>query len=558
MEWNSISIELIPDAVITADREGVIRQVNRPLIAMFGYQSDELVGQPIEILLPERARKRHIEHRRFFQLNPGIGPMRGNFEPYGRRKDGSEFPVDVRLRPLPADDGHVLAVIRDNTAVKQLSDRLQQLTYSDRLTELPNCEVLYRELELCFRGHPEAHTAIALFDLDGFKEVNDTLGHSRGNQLLTQIARRWSAITGQGHRIYRLGGDEFALLIPNCGDPTIVAAAVKAMLHALDLPFDATVGFVSACAGIAIAPADGADIEMLIANVDLALHKAKARGRGSYVFFDNTLRAEMQARKNLDTKLRHAYLNGELELYFQPQVRLSDGAVVGSEALLRWNQGGIVVGPGAFIDVLASSPIAAAAGRWILRTACETAASWQSLGLSSRVSVNLFPIQFHDPFLINELEQVLAETRLSPSSLELEITENTALGSNDATLAATSQIRELGIGVALDDFGTGYASLSHLAEIPLTRIKIERSFIRKLPDDHKLAAIVRSLIAMAHNVGLRVTAEGVETAAQARFLRDMGCDEAQGFLFARPLTAAIFEALLKTSPWTDGHQSIAG
>jgi EAL domain-containing protein (putative c-di-GMP-specific phosphodiesterase class I) len=322
------------------------------------------------------------------------------------------------------------------------------------------------------------------------------------------------------------------------------------MLQALDKPFDiaGAMVFISASAGIALAPADGADVEELIANVDMALYKAKANGRGSSVFFHNALRADAHARRELEIKLRQAFAQGELEVYFQPQVRLSDAAVVGSEALLRWNQGRTVVAPGAFIEMLAGSPIAAAVGNWILRTACETAASWRSMGLqSTRVAVNLFPSQFHGASFVTELEETIAATGLPPQSLELEITENIALNGNAATLAPLRKLRDLGVQIALDDFGTGYASLSFLTQMPLSRIKIDQSFVRGLPDDPKLVAIVRSLIAMAHNLGLGVIAEGVETVSQAKFLRSEGCDEAQGFLFAKPLTASAFEALLRAA-----------
>jgi EAL domain-containing protein (putative c-di-GMP-specific phosphodiesterase class I) len=289
----------------------------------------------------------------------------------------------------------------------------------------------------------------------------------------------------------------------------------------------------------------------------MALYKAKANGRGNSVFFHNALRADVHARRELELKLRQAYAQGELELYLQPQVRLADAAVVGSEALLRWNQGRTVVAPGAFIEMLAASPIAAAVGSWVLRTACETAASWRSMGLQpTRVAVNLFPSQFHGPSFVAELEEVLAATGLPPDSLELEITENIALNRNAATLAPLRRLRELGVHIALDDFGTGFASLSFLTQMPLTRIKIDQSFVRGLPDDHQLVAIVRSLIAMAHNLGLGVIAEGVETVAQANFLRSEGCDEAQGFLFAKPLTASAFEALLRAAARRDDVHAV--
>jgi diguanylate cyclase (GGDEF)-like protein/PAS domain S-box-containing protein len=521
---------------------------------MFGYEEAELIGRPIEILLPERVRERHIGHRAAIHSRPTIRPMGAGLELLGRRKDGSEFPVDIMLSSL--DDGRVLAVVRDTTAAKAMSERLTQLAYCDSLTGLPNRAALYRALEEFFgagRKAPASPMSIALFDLDGFKELNDTMGHSSGDALLKDVSDRWLAVIGRGPRIFRLGGDEFILLVPGCRDPGRIADIVSTMLQQLETPFDiaGTTAFVSASAGIAIAPADGADAEELMANVDMALYKAKAVGPGQYAFFLNALRADAQARRDLDTKLRRAHLQGEFELYFQPQVRLLDGAIVGAEALLRWSQGRSLIAPGAFIEMLAASPISVSVGSWILRTACEAAASWRRRdGQPTRVAINLFASQYYNPSLVAEIEQVLAETGLAPESLELEITENIALGENTAAIEPLRKLRDLGVRVALDDFGTGYASLSFLTRMPLTGIKIDQNFVRGLPEDAKMVSIVRSLIAMAHNLGLNVVAEGVETVAQMEFLQTQDCDEAQGFLFAKPMSAGTFAALLGSSP---GH-----
>ena len=271
---------------------------------------------------------------------------------------------------------------------------------------------------------------------------------------------------------------------------------------------------IGGSAGIAIAPNDGKSVDELIANADLALYQAKSAGRRAYRFFLPVLRAQAQARRSLDLELRRAYSENEFELYFQPQVRLADGAVVGAEALMRWRHpvAGILA-PGTFIDTLAASAIAPEVSRWIIHTACSKTAAWRAQGLQlSRIAVNLFPTQLGDDTLLHDLDEALRDTGLPAEVLELEITENVALDFGDA--AVLQKIHDRGIKLAFDDFGTGYASLSYLTRFPLSRIKIDRSFIGKITDDAGDAAIVRSLIAMAHNLGLEVIAEGVETTAR--------------------------------------------
>jgi EAL domain-containing protein (putative c-di-GMP-specific phosphodiesterase class I) len=284
----------------------------------------------------------------------------------------------------------------------------------------------------------------------------------------------------------------------------------------------------------------------LIANADLALYQAKADGGHVGRFFVPVLRAQAHARRGLGLELRRAYDENEFELYYQPQIRLADETVVGAEALIRWRhpQRGILA-PGLFIDTLAASSIAPEVSRWIIRTACGTVAKWRAAGLPlGRIGVNLFPSQLSDEALLKELDDELAASGLPPHVLELEITENVALNSENT--AVLQKLHDRGIQLAFDDFGTGYASLSYLTNFPLTRIKIDRSFVGKVMDDAGDAAIVRSLIVMAHNLGLEVIAEGVETREQVAFLLDQKCEEAQGYLYAKPLSATEFEAYLKT------------
>jgi EAL domain-containing protein (putative c-di-GMP-specific phosphodiesterase class I) len=311
---------------------------------------------------------------------------------------------------------------------------------------------------------------------------------------------------------------------------------------------DGRVLFVGASAGIAIGPADGSNVEVLLANADLALYEAKAHGGRTYCQFQPALRAQAEARRELDLELRRAFSEEEFELYFQPQIRLGYGVVVGAEALLRWRhpERGILAAE-AFIDVLSESVIAREVGGWILRSACERSVAWRSEGLPpTRIGVNLFATQFHHETLLQDVEHTLRQTGLPADALELEITEKIGLDDDDKVVPRLEALRERGVHFAFDDFGTGYASLSYLSRYPLTRIKIDQSFVQKISDDGQDAALVRSVIIMAHNLGLTVIAEGVETTAQASFLYAQGCEEVQGFLCAAPLPQAEFGEFLRS------------
>jgi predicted signal transduction protein with EAL and GGDEF domain len=379
--------------------------------------------------------------------------------------------------------------------------------------------------------------------------VNDTLGHSTGDKLLVEVGRRLSEVAGEHGQVCRLGGDEFVVIVAECGDPRTIAGIVDSMLRRLAEPYEVNdhVLHMGGSAGIAIAPNDGEDGDELIANADLALYQAKSDGGRVYRFYLPVLRAQAQARRGLDADLRRAFAENEFELYFQPQIRLADETVIGAEALLRWHHPvkGILA-PGAFIETLAESSIAPGVGRWIIRAACTKVAALRAKGLAlNRISVNLFPCQLRDEALLSDIDEVLRDAGLAPEILEIEITENIALNYDEAAVVL-QKLRDKGVKLAFDDFGTGYASLSYLTKFPLSRIKIDRSFVGKITDDAEDAAIVRSLISMAHNLGLEVIAEGVETTGQAAFLLNERCEEAQGYLYAKPLAADGFEAFLRT------------
>jgi diguanylate cyclase (GGDEF)-like protein/PAS domain S-box-containing protein len=521
---------------------------------MFGYRAEEVLGGTSKLIPAGAEADAQALFRRVYD-----GETVRDLSVKRRRKDGALLDVRLAAAPMRDPDGTVRNVAfayEDVTDRKAAEEQLRKLAHYDPLTGLPNRAMLQQELgRLLAKGGGKdgasTPTSIVLFDLDEFKDVNDTLGHSTGDQLLVEVGRRLMEVAEERAVVglaSRLGGDEFVVILPNCGDPRAVSEIVDLMLKRLNEPFviNDQLVHLGASAGVAMAPQDGADVEELLANADLALYQAKSDGGRNLRFFMPVLRAQAQARRSLGLELRRAFAHNEFEIYFQPQIRLSDQAVMGAEALLRWRhpERGVLA-PGAFIDTLADSPIAAGVGRWIIRTACAQAAAWRANGLPLvRVGVNLFPSQAYDEALAQDVMEALRDFALPADALELEITENIALNREDS--AVLQRLHDQGVKLAFDDFGTGFASLSYLTRLPLTRIKIDRSFVGKVTRDAQDAAIVRSLIAMAHNLNLGVIAEGVETSQQADFLTDEDCEEAQGFLYAKPLPAEEFEVYLRT------------
>jgi diguanylate cyclase (GGDEF)-like protein/PAS domain S-box-containing protein len=542
-------IDASPVAIVCCDLERKTMLWNRTAEKMFGYSAAEVLGLPSRLTPPDG-----MAESQFLFEQALRGEICQNVELTRARKDGSLIEVRVAAAPMYNLDGTVRGVARayeDITESKRAQEQLSRLAHYDPLTGLPNRLSLQKELGRLLSGCSRSPVAIALFDLDGFKDVNDTLGHSTGDQLLIEVCQRFIEVTDslvRTAKVCRLGGDEFVIIVPDCGDPRGVAEIVDLVLKRLKDPFEVNgnVLHLGSSAGIAIAPGDAAQADELIANADLALYQAKAEGGQTYRFFLPALRARAQARRGLGVELRRAYAENEFELYFQPQIRLADNAVVGAEALLRWRhpQRGLIA-PAAFIDALAESSIAPEVGRWIIATACAQTAAWHRAGfMLKRIGVNLFPAQAHSPDLLKDVEEALRASGLPADSLELEITENVALNFEDAS-ATLRKVQATGVRLAFDDFGTGYASLNHLTRFPIWRIKIDRSFVNRITNSVEDAAIVRSLIAMAHNLGLRVVAEGVETEAQAAFLLKEQCEEAQGYLYAKPLPAAELEMYLK-------------
>lgn len=538
--------DVIPDALVTVGDDGLIVRVNRKCLELFGYEKGELIGCPVEALMPQRLRKAHSSHRGGYQRHPVVRHMKAGLDLMGLRKDGTEFPVDIMLSPLSSPIQGTIAVIRDISVFEEMNKKVSRLAYWDSLTGLRNRASLYLDIGERLLSSADPDFAIALFDLDKFKEVNDTLGHSAGDELLKLVAERCVQSLPDGIQIYRLGGDEFIVVMPGCSARQCAEVTVTQLLDVMSAPFtfDKRTLFINSSVGVAIAPDDGTSIEELLSNADLALYKAKARGGGCHVLFHDSYRAEAVTRNSLNSRLRMALEQKNFEIFYQPTVTLLDRSIAGAEALLRWHDNGRIIAPSIFIDLLGASPLANKVGKWILREACQTASYFRANGFADfRVAVNLFPSQLADPSFPQEVQQILTESGLAADGLQLEITENIALQENETFLKVMNFLQALGVGLAFDDFGTGFASLSLLTKMPLTHIKLDRSFIAGLPDSTKHGPIVRAMLRMSSELGLCVIAEGIENTDQEVFLRKYGCDEAQGFLYGRPLPFHEFQLL---------------
>lgn len=537
-----------PSAVICADSRGCITAWVGSAATMFGYEPDEALGRSLDIIVPERLREApHV----WFERDAAEGPAKvaaKTVELVGLHRNGDEFPIELSLSRWPEADGLAFgAIITDISGRRRREERLQHLAHFDQLTGLPNrTQFLERTKTAVAAGR----STILLLDLDRFKDVNNSLGHAVGDELLIRVARALVEHLGPETLVARLGGDEFGVLLPGCACPIQASAVASEILDAIAATFVVKGHFlrIGASIGLAQGSSDVTSEGDLIANADLALYRAKAEGGGGYQFFLPALRSAVEARQSVELELHRALAQSEFELHYQPQVRLRDGALVGAEALLRWRhpERGLLA-PAAFLGVVETTPLAAPVGQWVIDTACAQAATWKQRGLPGiRMGVNLFAAQFRAGDLVLSVCRALSETGLPAKDLELEITETTILKTEEAMIGPLQQLRELGVGIAFDDYGTGYASLSLLKRYPLTRLKIDRSFIRDLVSDEDDSAIVRTVLTLGRSLGLDVIAEGIEEPEQEAILKSQGCAEGQGYLYGKPMTSACFFELATT------------
>ncbi|MAU94884.1 MAG: bifunctional diguanylate cyclase/phosphodiesterase [Fulvimarina sp.] len=494
--------------------------------------------------------RQELEGRSFSDILPGVKlediPEGEEVDGVLATSGGLSVPVRVLRREFVlGQHAQTVVAFRDQRERLRSEAKIRRLAYTDTLTGLANRERFHVILEDCVARHRDSQTlfAVLLFDLDGFKGVNDSLGHSGGDEVLKVVADRLSQCLEDDWVPARLSGDEFAVLMPGCGDPLRATSVAERAIRAIEEPIllRDQVTHISASVGVKLSDGHSSP-EQMLRNADLALYDAKANGRGRVRLFTPELRRVANDWSTTALELQDAFEDGDLELYYQPQVRFSDGALVGAEALIRWNypyRG--VLSPAAFLPVLESGPLAVPVGNWILATACRQAALWRAAGLTDfRIGVNLFAAQLRSPDFAATVEKTLKDFDLPAEALELEVTENIILRNEGATISHLAKLRATGVGIAFDDFGTGYASLTMLKEIAITRLKVDRSFVREIQWCAKDQAIVDAIARMAKGCELTVIAEGIETEEQAELMRNYAV-EGQGYLYGRPMTATAFE-----------------
>ncbi len=542
-------MESAGDAIILMDDTGRIIDLNRRAAEQFGYTRSEMQECHGEILFPREIRPEcMLRQKGVLESGQSI-----NTTVMAVRKDTTTFPVELaESRVVFQGNPLLLGIFRDISERKLAEDRIRYLAYHDALTDLPNRMLLNDRLGQTIR-HARRHdqmVGVIFLDLDNFKNVNDTLGHDSGDDLLKMAAHRIKSSLREADTVARLGGDEFVVLLPEVPSEAEVNRVAEKILESMNVPFviSGHTFHVTCSMGLSLFPRDGADCSDLLRNADEALYRAKKDGRNCVAIHSPELHAATVENLWMENDLRLALTRDELSMHYQPQVDLNSGRIIGAEALLRWQhptRG--LISPAKFIPLAEDKGLMPVLGEWILKTACNQIRLWQDAGLPVvPVAVNLSALQCREPSLPDTVRRVLKNSGVDPTLLELEITEGTLMAQTDVLCNRMVEIKKTGIRFSLDDFGIGYSSLSYLTRFPIDTLKIDISFVRGMMDDPKDLAVVDTIIDLADNLQLRTVAEGVEKEEQLTLLRLLGCQSMQGYFFSKPLPAAEFADLLRT------------
>lgn len=544
---NQIMIDSTRNGIIVTDKDGNIIEFNQFAQLLTERKKDEVIGRPVQTLKPMGEYIHHL-----LKHGKKVENIDLTFEP-----THSTHPYVCLFDALPIFDENSQLIgafgqFRDITEQHEIIERMNYIAFHDELTGLPNRHFFKLRLTQMLKEAEENKQMFALIflDLDRFKNINDTLGHSNGDLLLQIVGERiQNSLNGRGI-VARLGGDEFTILLPDITHLSKATREADRLIEEFAKPviIDGYELYITASLGIAFYPHDGNTVDKLMKHVDTAMYQAKDCGMNNYMVYTSAMNEKGMQRFKLESSLRKAIQNEEFVVYYQPQINILSGDIIGLEALIRWQHPELgLVPPSDFIPLAEETGLILAIGDWVLKTACHQIKIWQNEGLGPiRVSVNLSTRQFLQHNLVSKISEILTETELEPDNLELEITESMTMDVEHA-IATLNELKKIGINLSLDDFGTGYSSLSYLKKFSVDHLKIDRSFVRDILTDSNDADIVATIIAMAHSLGLSVIAEGVETMAQLQYLKGLGCDKVQGYLFSPPLPADLIGKELRKS-----------
>jgi diguanylate cyclase (GGDEF)-like protein/PAS domain S-box-containing protein len=541
-------VESSDDAIMATDVHGNITSWNAGAQKIFGCAAGEMKGRQLALLVPAERKGEILTLQHKVLSEEQVT----HFDTVHARKDGVQIYVSLTMSPIKNAQGAIVGtscIARDVTERTRLEETIKHQAQHDTLTDLPNRKLFmdFLALELAQARRNRRHLAVLFLDLDRFKQINDTLGHAAGDLLLQAVAQRLKRCVRESDTVARIGGDEFNVLMPDLTQSDDVGTVVRKIMGVFEPPFllDNVEVNATTSVGISMFPGDGGSCEELVQKADSAMYVAKQSNGNSYQFYNGEINTRTVQRQTMERMLREAVPKGELELLFQPQVRIDTREIVGAEALLRWRhpERGLLL-PEQFLDIAEETGAIVPIGEWVIRSACAQMKHWQGKGYAFPVTVNLSNRQFHRPNLCETTVRALEETGLNPQALELDVTEQAIMEDLDFSGRNMRKLNELGVAFSVDDFGIGSSSLQSIRQLPIGKLKIDRSFIKNIvtqPDDK---AVVSAVICMSHNLRMKVNAVGVESQAQLELIRHYGCDEVQGDLLGKPVPAREFESLV--------------
>jgi diguanylate cyclase (GGDEF)-like protein/PAS domain S-box-containing protein len=552
---SSVVFENTAEGVLITDLQANIINANQAFTTITGYSKEEVIGQNVRFL--QSGKHDQAFYKTLWTTILQDGSWHG--EIWNRRKDGSIYPELLTISTVRGEQGQAtayVAVFSDITKLKQSEKRLNYLAHHDPLTDLPNRLLFNSQLQQSIKQavRRRSSLAVVLIDLDHFKSVNDTLGHQAGDELLKQVARRLKQTIRDNDILARISGDEFILLLEDISTPEAASVVLEKLKAVVKKPFEiaGTKLYVLSSMGVSLFPQDGETASELIRNADMAMYRAKEDGRNTHKFFTADLTDKALRHAQLENAMREALVRQEFYPVYQPQINLQTGCVIGMEVLLRWQSAEMGwVSPGVFIPAAEQNGMIRELGEWVLETACRQGKVWLDQGLDiGWIAVNISGKQLQARNFADNVRQILERTEFPTQHLELEVTESCVMQVPEISIQQLEMLKALGIQISIDDFGTGYSSLSYLKRLPIDKLKIDQAFIRDIYTDADDMAITSSVIALGHALELTVIAEGVETEEQAQFLKDQCCDEAQGYLYSKPISTDQIPPFLKD--WCKG------